>query len=85
MRVAGVMSGTSLDGIDVAIVEIRGRGMVETIGFTSTPYPAAVRAAILGVSNCATHTAAISRLNFQLGELYARAVLARSNGMVRWS
>ena len=51
------MSGTSLDGIDVAIVEIRGR-RVETIGFTSTPYPAAVRAAILGVSNCPTHTAA---------------------------
>jgi anhydro-N-acetylmuramic acid kinase len=75
MRVAGIMSGTSLDGIDVAIVEIRGR-RVETIGFTSTPYPAAVRAAILGVSNCPTHTAAISRLNFQLGELYARAVLA---------
>src|ERR1035438_6827643 len=78
MRVAGVMSGTSLDGIDVAVVEIRGRGVnqqVETIGFTSTPYPAAVRAAILGVSACATHTAAISRLNFQLGELYARAVL----------
>jgi anhydro-N-acetylmuramic acid kinase len=72
------MSGTSLDGIDVAIVEIRGeiRGRrVETIGFTSTPYPAAVRAAIMGVSNCPTHTAAISRLNFQLAELYARAVL----------
>ena len=78
MRVAGVMSGTSLDGIDVAIVEIRGRGVnqqVETIGFTSTPYAVAVRAAILGVSNCPTHTAAISRLNFQLAELYARAVL----------
>ena len=69
------MSGTSLDGIDVAIVEIGGR-RIETIGFTSTPYPAAVRAAILGVSDCATHTAAISRLNFQLAELYARAVLA---------
>jgi anhydro-N-acetylmuramic acid kinase len=75
MRVAGVMSGTSLDGIDVAIVEIRGH-RVETIGFTATPYPAAVRTAILGVSNCPTHTAAISRLNFQLAELYARAVLA---------
>ena len=74
MRVAGVMSGTSLDGIDVAIVEVRHRS-VETIGFTSTPYPAAVRAAILGVSDCATHTAAISRLNFQLAELYASAVL----------
>ena len=73
MRVAGIMSGTSLDGIDVAIVEIRGRA-VETIGFQSTPYPAAVRAAILGVSNTATTTAAISRLNFQLPELYAKAV-----------
>jgi anhydro-N-acetylmuramic acid kinase len=69
------MSGTSLEGIDVAIVEIRGRA-VKTIGFTSTPYSTAVRAAILGVSNCVTHTAAISRLNFQLAELYARAVLA---------
>jgi anhydro-N-acetylmuramic acid kinase len=75
MRVAGIMSGTSLDGIDVAIVDISGRH-IETIGFTSTPYPAAVRAAILGVSDCPTHTANISRLNFQLAELYARAVLA---------
>jgi len=69
VRVAGVMSGTSLDGIDVAIVEIRGR-RIETIGFQSTPYPEAVRRAILEA-----HSAqAISRLNFQLGELYARAV-----------
>jgi anhydro-N-acetylmuramic acid kinase len=47
---------------------------VETVGFTSKAYPPAVRDAILGVSNCPTHTAQISRLNFQLGELYARAV-----------
>jgi len=68
------MSGTSLDGIDVAIVEIRGRH-VETIGFTETPYPAGERAAILAVSNTDTHTAAISRLNYQLAKLYAAAVL----------
>jgi anhydro-N-acetylmuramic acid kinase len=37
VRVAGVMSGTSLDGIDVAIVEINGP-RVSTIGFQSTPY-----------------------------------------------
>jgi anhydro-N-acetylmuramic acid kinase len=67
------MSGTSLDGIDVAIVEIRGR-RVETIGHTETPYPRAVREAILAVSNTDTHTAAISRLNYQLGELYAKAM-----------
>src|ERR1039458_2199027 len=77
------MSGTSLDGIDVAIVDIRvgirRRGVnqqIETIGFTSTLYPARVRAAILSASNCPTHTAIVSRLNFQLAELYARAVLA---------
>jgi anhydro-N-acetylmuramic acid kinase len=74
MRIAGVMSGTSLDGIDVAIVEIRGQS-VETIGFTSTAYPTAIRDAILAVSNTNTHTAAISRLNYQLGEAYAKAVL----------
>jgi len=74
VRVAGVMSGTSLDGIDVAVVEIRGR-RVETIGFQSTPYPDSVRSAILAVSNCETHTAAVSRLNYRLGELYAKAVL----------
>ena len=67
------MSGTSLDGIDVAIVEIRGRA-VETIGFESTAYPAAVRSAILAVSNTDCTTAAISRLNYQLSEHYAKAV-----------
>jgi anhydro-N-acetylmuramic acid kinase len=67
------MSGTSLDGIDVAVVEIRGR-RVKTVGFQSTPYPAEVREAILAVSNATTTTAAISRLNYRLAELYARAV-----------
>jgi anhydro-N-acetylmuramic acid kinase len=70
MRIAGVMSGTSLDGIDVAVVEIRGR-RVETIGFTCTAYSEAVRSAILAVDR----PKGLSHLNFQLGELYARAVL----------
>jgi anhydro-N-acetylmuramic acid kinase len=39
------------------------------------PYSPAVRHAILAVSNTDTHTAAISRLSYQLGELYAKAVL----------
>jgi anhydro-N-acetylmuramic acid kinase len=69
------MSGTSLDGIDVAIVDIRGK-RVKPVAFRSIPYPKNVRAALLGVSNTMTHTAAISRLNFLLGELYAEALLA---------
>jgi anhydro-N-acetylmuramic acid kinase len=78
VRVAGVMSGTSLDGIDVAVVEISrssGRTRPSLIGFQTTPYSRATREAILAVSNAHTTTGAISRLNFELGELYARAVL----------
>src|SRR6202171_3830100 len=73
MIVAGVMSGTSLDGIDVAIVDIRG-GRIRPLAFYSTPYPKAVREALLGVSNAMTHTATVARLHFLLGELYAEAV-----------
>jgi anhydro-N-acetylmuramic acid kinase len=71
------MSGTSLDGIDVAIVDMRRTSSIpriQPVAFHSTPYPRGVREALLGVSNQMTHTATISRLNFLLGELYAEAV-----------
>jgi anhydro-N-acetylmuramic acid kinase len=77
MRVAGVMSGTSLDGIDVAIVDITGRGWskkIATVAASTTPYPKRVREAILGVSNREAHTGEIARLGFLLGELYAEAI-----------
>jgi anhydro-N-acetylmuramic acid kinase len=67
------MSGTSLDGIDVAIVDIKGR-IIRPVAFHSTPYPDAVRQAILGVSNTTVTTAEIARLHIRLGQLYARAV-----------
>ena len=73
------MSGTSLDGIDIAIVDISGRGYTKKIvilATSATAYPKAVREAILGVSNSMTHTATVSRLNALLGELYAEAFLA---------
>ena len=72
MRVAGIMSGTSLDGIDVAIVDLGRR--IQPVAFSTAPYPKAVREAILAVSNRACHTAEISRLNFRLPELYAAAL-----------
>src|SRR5450631_599122 len=75
MRVAGIMSGTSLDGIDVAIVDIRGK-RIEPIAFRSTPYPALLRAALLKVSTVAATVGDVSRLNFELGELYAKAIKA---------
>jgi anhydro-N-acetylmuramic acid kinase len=74
MRVAGIMSGTSLDGVDVAIVDIEGR-RVNTVAFRTTPYTNSLRRAILDVSDATTTTASISRLSFRLGEVYAKAVL----------
>lgn len=73
MIVAGIMSGTSLDGIDVAIVDIRGTKFY-VLDFATTPYSKKIRDAILAVSNRDTHTARIGELNFQLAELYASSV-----------
>jgi anhydro-N-acetylmuramic acid kinase len=69
MRVAGLISGTSVDGIDVAIVDIDGERL-EVVSATTVPYTPDVRQAILSVSTAAE----ISRLNFFLGELFADAV-----------
>src|SRR5947209_13230177 len=77
MRIAGIMSGTSLDGIDVAIIDITGSGYkakINVVTSHSVPYPKSVREALLSISNTNTHTADISRLNFVLGELYAEAL-----------
>ncbi len=67
------MSGTSLDGIDVAIIDIHAR-KIKPAAFHHVSYPKAVREALLSVSNQISHTATISRLNFLLGALYADAV-----------
>ncbi len=77
MLVAGIMSGTSLNGIDVALVELSGSGWrlkVKPVAFATHPYPKAVRAALLAVSNTTCHTGEIARLNILLAELYAAAV-----------
>ena len=71
------MSGTSLDGIDVAIIDITGSGFKSKINVLtshSVPYPRKVREALLSVSNVSTQTGDIARLNFLLGELYVEAL-----------
>jgi anhydro-N-acetylmuramic acid kinase len=73
MRVAGLISGTSADGIDVAVVDIT--DSIKVLAAKTIPYEPDVRKAILSVSNAATHTATIARLNFLLGELFAEALL----------
>jgi anhydro-N-acetylmuramic acid kinase len=73
VRVAGLISGTSVDGIDVAVVDIA-EG-IHVVAAKTIPYPLEVQAAILSVSNVNTHTGTIARLNFLLGELFAEALV----------
>ena len=80
MRVLGMMSGTSADGIDVALVQISGAPPRLAAKFRAhhhAPLPARLRGAILRVANGEpTTTAELSALNFELGEEFARAALA---------
>ncbi|HWR37186.1 MAG TPA: anhydro-N-acetylmuramic acid kinase [Clostridia bacterium] len=79
MIVAGVMSGTSADGINVALVRLAGSGFrtrFELLAHEEFPYPGAVRRTVLSMMNAtAASVADLARLNFLLAELYADAVL----------
>jgi len=87
--VAGVMSGTSADGIDVALVRVspppaRGKQAqqhtfphFQLLAHAEYEYPEEVRRSVLAAMNATRASVAdLARLNFLLGELYAEAVLA---------
>lgn len=80
MRVLGMMSGTSADGIDAALVRIEGAPpdlKMILQGHHHVEFRGQVRTAILRLANGEpTTTAEISQLNFALGEEFARAALA---------
>lgn len=81
MIVAGVMSGTSADGVDVALCRIRasaaGTPQIKLIGAREFRYSKAVRSAVLAAMDAkSTSVAEMSRLNWRLGEIYADAVQA---------
>ena len=84
MIVAGVMSGTSADGINVALVRItpssRGRAGtpdLQCLAHAEYSYPKRVRSAVLAAMNSPKASVPdLARLNFLLAELYADAVLA---------
>src|SRR5580658_8995080 len=80
MLVLGLMSGTSADGIDVALARISGAPPqlnAKLLGHTSSKFPAALRKEILRVAEQRPITAGeLSQLNFRLGEVFAEAALA---------
>src|SRR5579872_468712 len=80
--VLGLMSGTSADGIDVALVRVSRRGSAtngahaQLENFVALPYPSEVRACVLRIAEGRpTSPGELSQLNFRLGHLFAQALL----------
>ncbi|HEV2349883.1 MAG TPA: anhydro-N-acetylmuramic acid kinase [Terriglobia bacterium] len=77
--VVGLISGTSMDGIDAALVRITGPGdgpRTRLLAFTVLPYPPEIRQRLMHVAAGQPAMAAeISELNFILGELFGNAAI----------
>ncbi len=82
MVVAGVMSGTSADGIDVALVRIAPGSdsavpKIKLMGHVAVPYARKVRDAVLAAMDAQSVSAAeLARLHWRLGEIYGDAIIA---------
>ncbi|HEX2867208.1 MAG TPA: anhydro-N-acetylmuramic acid kinase [Ignavibacteriales bacterium] len=79
----GLMSGTSLDGVDAVLVEITGNGTktkLRQIDFLSYPFPEGLKGLIL--KNSARETSNVEdicRLNFLIPMIYSDAINALCN------
>jgi anhydro-N-acetylmuramic acid kinase len=84
LRVIGLMSGTSADGIDAALCEIDGAPPALTariVRGASVPYPAALRERVLAAMRAGGADAReLALLNVEIGEAFARAALALTAG-----
>ena len=78
--VAGLMSGTSLDGVDAAVVRLDGTGtgvQIETLGFVSRPYDTELRAALAACAEVTTsNVRLVSQLHARLGDVFAEVAEA---------
>ena len=76
----GLISGTSVDGVDVAIVEIAGHASEATVrllAFETIPYPEPVRTELLALYDDQTNAVArLCSLNVVVGECFASATVA---------
>lgn len=77
---AGLMSGTSLDGVDVALVRFEGRAErpaeARLEAYRCVPYDQDVRARLGRAVEGEARTAELCDLDFELGELFSSALLA---------
>lgn len=81
--IAGIMSGTSLDGVDVALIKVDGNGKstsIELLGYLEYPFPNGLKSILLKNSVKETSNVEdISQLNFLLPNLYYEAIKTLCN------
>ncbi|GAB3563965.1 anhydro-N-acetylmuramic acid kinase [Amycolatopsis endophytica] len=84
MRVVGLISGTSVDGIDVAVADLSVSGdeiVLVPLGHSSVPYPDDLRRDLLAVlPPSATTVARVTRLDTRVGQTFAEAAATLSAG-----
>jgi anhydro-N-acetylmuramic acid kinase len=84
MRAIGLMSGTSLDGVDAALVDIRPRGagyVLDVVRFTTQPFAAELREALLdALPPHAATPAGAAHLDREIGLCFAGAAVAVARG-----
>ena len=75
-RVVGLISGTSADGIDAALVELEGAGettRARLLGFRTRPFDPSLRARVLALGDARADE--LLRVHYRLGEEFAQAAL----------
>lgn len=76
--VIGLMSGTSVDGVDVVLIQIQGNGIktkIEQLGFITYPFPKEIKKLILRNAEFkGGNVTEICKLNFLIARIYVSAI-----------
>lgn len=80
MLAVGLMSGTSLDGVDAVLCEVDGVGLttvIKELAFETYPFPVQLRETVRTIAeNRPVTIAEVCSVNFELGKWFSDAVLA---------
>lgn len=84
-HVIGIMSGTSLDGVDVALIKLEGNSTfskIDLLGFLEYPFPKGVKEKLLKNSIKETSNVEdLSQLNFLIPNIYFDAIKNLCNNL----